>query len=76
MKANPDKVHPRLAINALELVNGDLNAAYSQYIKLHYRATGSLAPGCDAKDLQAFYNKQKEGAKRYDKSGTVCKNGE
>jgi len=26
-------------------------ALFSEYICLHYRATGRLAPGCDAKDF-------------------------
>ena len=28
---------------------------YSEYIVLHFRQTGNLAPGCDARDLLAWY---------------------
>lgn len=50
------KVYPGLADAAYEAVKGDRQAAYNQYIKLHYRQTGRLAPGCDNKDLQAYYD--------------------
>jgi len=40
------------------LADGDRNAAYSRYIQLYFRQTGRLAPGCDNKDLQAFYEKE------------------
>jgi len=59
MMGKPDisKVIPALARQALKLAGGDRKAAYSRYIELHYRNTGKLAPGCDNKDLQAFYEK-------------------
>lgn len=57
-KANPDKVNPAAARAALQNAKGDRKAAYSQYIILHFRATGKLAPGCDAKDLIAFYERE------------------
>jgi len=53
-KAKPERVIPQLAEMALERAK-DAQSAYSQYIKLHWQATGNLAPGCDAKDLIAFY---------------------
>ena len=60
MMGKPDisKVIPALARQALLLAGGDRKAAYSRYIELHYRNTGKLAPGCDNKDLQAFYEKE------------------
>jgi len=57
-KPNPEKVHPALAREALRRAGGERTAAYSQYIGLCYQATGSLAPGCDNKDLQAFYDRE------------------
>lgn len=61
-KGKPERVIPELAVKALELAKGDRKAAYSRYIQLHYRLTGRLVPGCDNKDLQAFYdNWQKNG---------------
>lgn len=56
--AKPDinKANPLLAKQALINANFDRKAAYSNYIKLYYRQTGKLAPGCDNKDLQAFYD--------------------
>jgi hypothetical protein len=60
MMGKPDisKVIPALARQALLLAGGDRKAAYSRYIELHYRNIGKLAPGCDNKDLQAFYEKE------------------
>ena len=55
-KPDISKVIPALARQALELAGGDRKVAYSRYIELHYRNTGNLAPGCDNKDLQAFYD--------------------
>ena len=62
MMGKPDisKVIPALARQALLLADGDRKAAYSRYIQLYFRQTGRLAPGCDNKDLQAFYNKECE----------------
>lgn len=58
--AKPDisKVIPSLARQALELAGGDRKVAYSRYIQLYFRQTGKLAPGCNNKDLQAFYDKE------------------
>ena len=60
MMGKPDisKVIPALARQALLLAGGDRKAAYSRYIQLYFRQTGKLAPGCDNKDLQAFYEKE------------------
>lgn len=57
-KPDTNKVHPAIAKRALELANGNKQAAYSRYIQLYFRQTGKLAPGCDNKDLQAFYDKE------------------
>ena len=40
----------------LAFSGGDRKIAYSNYIKLYFSQTGRLAPGCDNKDLQAFYD--------------------
>ena len=62
MMGKPDisKVIPALARQALLLAGGDRKAAYSRYIQLYFRQTGRLAPGCDSKDLQAFYEKERD----------------
>ena len=44
-------VIPSMAIKAYENANGDLAKVYSEYIRLYYKSTGKLAPGCDAKDV-------------------------
>jgi hypothetical protein len=52
-KDHPEKVIPTLARAAL----GDTDqrgAVWTHYILRHYRATGNLAPGCDARDLYAW----------------------
>ena len=60
--AKPDisKVIPSLARQALKLAGGDRQIAYSNYIKLYFSQTGRLAPGCDNRDLQAFYEKERD----------------
>ena len=62
MMGKPDisKVIPALARQALLLAGGDRKAAYSRYIQLYFRQTGRLAPGCDSRDLQAFYEKERD----------------
>ena len=55
-KGKVDRVIPKVADEALKRANGDRKAAYSQYIWLRYSVTGKLAPGCDNKDLQDYYN--------------------
>jgi hypothetical protein len=52
--AHPEKVfvaHAKKALDASKKVND----AYSLYITLRYQSTGSLAPGCDARDLIEWY---------------------
>jgi hypothetical protein len=49
-KPKPEKVKPYLAREALFLAK-DTKSAWSEYIRQHYRHTGDLAPGCDAKDF-------------------------
>jgi hypothetical protein len=52
--------HPELVIEAIlrkAMVQAkDRQSAFSEYIRLHYRATGNLAPGCDARDFFAAYD--------------------
>ena len=55
-KPDISKVIPSLARQALKLAGGDRKAAYSRYIQLYFRQTGRFAPGCDNRDLQAFYD--------------------
>jgi len=59
-KINTDRVIPKFADEALKLAKGDRKAAYSQYILLMFRTTGRAVPGCDNKELQAYYD-MKEG---------------
>lgn len=60
MKPNINKVNSVIARQSLKNADEDRQKAYSQYILLMYRSTGRLAPGCDAKDLQAFYDQEDE----------------
>jgi len=55
-KAHPELVSADAARLALANAGGDRQAAYSRYIQLHYQATGRLAPECDNRDLQAWYD--------------------
>lgn len=55
-KINTDRVIPKFADEALRLAKGDRKAAYSQYIILMFKATGKPVPGCDNRDLQAYYD--------------------
>jgi hypothetical protein len=60
MKAHPEKVIPQLADRAIA-TGKERNALFSEYIVLHWRATGNLAPGCDTRDFIAYLDsKQKE----------------
>ena len=52
-KAHPERVDPELARRAVGQATQRTHC-YTQYIMLHYRATGNLAPGCDARDLYAW----------------------
>jgi hypothetical protein len=56
-KPNPIRVRPELAYKAIDEAD-QRTAVYTHYIILHYRATGSLAPGCDARDLYAWIDAQ------------------
>lgn len=56
-KADYTKVHPTAAREALQRAGNDTKKAYSEYVRLMFRSTGSLAPGCDNRDLQAFYDR-------------------
>ena len=53
-KTHPELVIPQLADQAMSeaKVRTEL---YTHYIMAHYHATGKLAPGCDNKDLLAWY---------------------
>jgi hypothetical protein len=55
-KISIDRVIPRFADEALRLAKGDRKAAYSQYIILMFKATGRAVPGCDNRELQAYYD--------------------
>lgn len=68
MKGNPNIVSEPAAKKALEIADGDRQAAYSEYIKLFFNQTGELNPRCDNKDLQAFYRKE-YGSEHQDKKG-------
>ncbi len=52
-KEHPERVDPTLARRALAQSH-QRTEVYSQYIALHFRSTGDLAPGCDARDLYAY----------------------
>lgn len=56
MKKRDIVIHDRLVEKVLSL-GKPRNTWYSDYIVLHYRATGNLAPGCDAKDFYAYVDK-------------------
>jgi hypothetical protein len=51
------KTHPELVIpQLLERViatGKERGSLFSEYIELHWRCTGNLTPGCDAKDFYA-----------------------
>jgi hypothetical protein len=57
MKIDINKVVPEIANTALSYANGDRSRAFSEYIRLMYRSTGSLSPRCNSKDLKAWYDK-------------------
>jgi len=54
-KGNPNVVNRSLVEVAICEAK-DRGSAWTQYIMAHYRATGSLAPGCDAVDFYAAYD--------------------
>jgi len=49
-KPHPERVFEELVRKALE-TGKERAALFSEYIKLHYRVTGKLVPGCDARDF-------------------------
>lgn len=57
-KGSWQKVNHAMAMEALRRAKGDRKRAYSEYIRLTYQATGSFVPGCDNRDLQAFYDRE------------------
>lgn len=61
-KPDPKKVNPGRAQAAYDAAK-DRQSAYSEYIRLTFRQTGQLAPGCDAKDLIAFFDQNGMGEK-------------
>jgi len=52
-KEHPERVHPEMARAAIAKATQRTHV-YTEYIILHYRQTGKLAPGCDACDLYAW----------------------
>lgn len=57
-RLHPELVYPVIAEKAMEttIANGDQRGTlFTYYIILHYRGTGKLAPGCDFRDLLAWY---------------------
>ena len=53
-RLHPELVIPELAIKATGEVKIRTELS-THYILQHYRCTGKLAPGCDFKDLLAWY---------------------
>lgn len=54
-KAHPEKVIPLLLARAVA-TGKKRNDLFSEYIRFHYQVSGSIAPGCDAKDFYAAYD--------------------
>ena len=57
---NPDRVDPASAERAYQRATGRTEparrqAAWTEYILCHFEATGQMAPGCDMRDLMAWY---------------------
>jgi len=46
----------RVLVESAILEAQDRGSAWTRYITAHYRATGNLAPGCDAVDFYAAYD--------------------
>ncbi len=59
-KGNPKKVIEGLARAAIQGAQ-DSHDLYSRYIRQYYGATGRFAPGCDARDLLAWYEQNMPG---------------
>ena len=63
-KVHPEKVIPQLVEVAIKKAK-DRGSSFTEYIIAHYRATGNLAPGCDARDFFVVYDdmvSKKQGA--------------
>lgn len=59
MNVRPERVHPALAERVYQENGGKgRGSAFSDYIVLHFRVTGDLAPGCDAKDFLAWWDQR------------------
>ena len=56
MKAHPEYVIPQIADLAIA-TGKERNALFSEYIRYHYKCTGKLVPGCDARDFYAYLDK-------------------
>ena len=52
-KDHPERVHPEIAWQALSVATQRTHI-WTEYILLHFRSTGNLAPGCDLRDLLAW----------------------
>lgn len=60
-KGNAKKVVPEIGIQAIRRAQQRTHA-WTEYIIVHFRTTGNLAPGCDAVDFYEWwqqYNGQK-----------------
>jgi len=55
LKAHPEKVDPGIGRMAIKQAK-DRQSSWTQYIVLHFRHTGNLVPGCDARDWYAWYD--------------------
>lgn len=59
-KPQPQRVSPEIARQAIAAAAGDRHTVYTHYIVLSFRQTGSLAPGCDARDLLAWLDEHEQ----------------
>lgn len=57
-KTHPELVDRHLAIAALNGAAGNRQQAFTSYIILRFRNTGQFGPGCDMRDLQAWYDQE------------------
>lgn len=49
-KPHPESVIPEIVKRVIE-TGKERNALFSEYIRFHYKYTGKLSPGCDARDF-------------------------
>lgn len=54
-KARPERVDPTVG-QAVMQETKDRQRSWTLYIIAHWRATGDLAPGCDARDWLAWFD--------------------